>query len=232
MNALILAAGLGTRLQGIAPETPKPMMEVGGVPVLEGIIQKLLKLGVLRIVINVHHLPEKIISYVASQPYANQVEIVQEMDLLGTAGTLKKNINKLMHEDFFVLHGDNFFQDDLQELVSKHKRSGNEIVVTMGTFITNERSSAGTVVTDENSLVKEFYEKDPNSPSFQANSAIFIMKPNVLPVINGLSALENDLSRDLLPKILGQIQAVPLKGYFIDIGTPKNYARANMLAGS
>jgi len=229
MNALILAAGLGTRLQGIAPETPKPMMEVRGTPLLEIIVQKLFKVGVSKILINVHHLPEKITSYILNQSYSDKIEIVRETKLLGTAGTLKNNIQQLISDDFFVLHGDNYFQDDLREILRKHKKSGSEVLVSMGTFITTDRASTGTVITNGDSIIQKFYEKNPESPSFQANSAIFIMKPTIVSEIEGLSPLESDISRDLLPKILGRIQAIPLEGYFFDIGTPENYAKANGL---
>jgi len=230
MNALILAAGLGTRLQGIAADTPKPMMEIGGTPLLDLLIRKLLNLGVDNILVNTHHKHEVIENYIAQQDYKEKIRLVYEENLLGTAGTLKANIDFLSTSDFFVLHGDNYFDDDLLNLLAAHKKTDEKILLTMGTFITSNPESCGTVICDQNRVVVEFYEKERKSPSREANSAIFIMKPELAKEIRDLAKNENDISRDLIPKLLGHIYAFPFSGNFIDIGTPETLAAAKKLA--
>ena len=230
MNALILAAGLGTRLQGIAADTPKPMMEIGGSPLLHLLIEKLLKLGVEAIVINTHHKHEVIEKFIANQSYRAKIHLIYEEELLGTAGTLKANIDFLSSSDFLVLHGDNYFDDDLEAFLNAHKRTSEKIALSMGTFITANPESCGIVICDENRVVIQFHEKEKNSPSREANSAIYIMKPIIAETVRNLSDSENDISRDLIPKLLGQIYAFPFSGNFIDIGTPETLAAAKKLA--
>ena len=227
MKALVLAAGLGTRLREVAPNTPKPLMKVSGVPLLQIIIEKLLKLDIETIIINTHYLHEQIEDFIYKQDYRDKIEIVFEPELLGTAGTLKKNLLKLTEDDFFVLHGDNYFEDTLQGLLNAHRTSIDGVLVSMGTFIVENPESFGTVGVNSNLVVTEYLEKDPLSPYKLANSAIYIMKPAILEYIRELSSTENDLSKDLIPKLINRIQAIPLEGYFLDIGTPETYKEAN-----
>ena len=229
MKALILAAGLGTRLRTIAPNTPKPLMKVGGVPLLQIIIEKLLKFEIDEIIINTHYLHHQIEDFISQQIYKDRIKLVFEPELLGTAGTLKKNLLLLSESDFFLLHADNYFKDSLQNLIDIHKNAPDEVLISMGTFIIEDPSFFGTVKVDSNSIVTEYLEKDPLSPHKVANSAIYIMKPAIAQYVGNLSILENDLSKDLIPKLVNRIQAVALDGYFLDIGTPENYRLANSL---
>lgn len=223
MKALVLAAGLGTRLREIAPNTPKPLMEIGGVPLLQIIVEKLFKLGVSEVMINTHYLHEQIEDFVSQLSQSDKIELVFESELLGTAGTLKKNISKLADDDFFILHGDNYFADSLQNLLSRHQASKENVLLSMGTFVVQDPKNFGTLSVDSNSVVTEYFEKNPNSLFKTANSAIYIMKPSIAEYVKDMKEYENDLSRDLIPKLLNKILAVPLDGFFLDIGTPDNY---------
>jgi mannose-1-phosphate guanylyltransferase len=227
MKALLLAAGLGTRLSSISNGKPKPLMDIRGVPLLHILIQKLFSVGVEEIVINTHHLHEQIEEFIESQNYRNQIKLVYEKELLGTAGTLKANIDYLDDQDFFVLHGDNFFQDDLKAMIIAHKEISDKVAITMGTFEVENPANFGTVVVNSESIVTSFYEKDPKSPSLIANSAIYIMKPTVAKEIRNLEVNQIDISRNLIPQFMDRIFATPLMGVFLDIGTPENYLKAN-----
>ena len=81
MKALVLAAGLGTRLREVAPNTPKPLMKVSGVPLLQIIIEKLLKLDIETIIINTHYLHEQIEDFIYKQDYRDKIELVFEPEL-------------------------------------------------------------------------------------------------------------------------------------------------------
>jgi len=227
MKALLLAAGLGTRLSSISNGKPKPLMEIRGVPLLHILIQKLFSVGVEEIVINTHHSHEQIEEFIESQNYRNQIKLIYEKELLGTAGTLKANIDYLADQDFFVLHGDNFFQDDLKAMIIAHKETSDKVAITMGTFEVDSPANFGTVVVNSESIVTSFYEKDPKSPSLIANSAIYIMKPNTAKEIRNLEVNQIDISRNLIPQFMNRILATPLTGVFLDIGTPENYLKAN-----
>jgi len=229
MKALLLAAGLGTRLREISPNTPKPLMQIGGVPLLKLLIEKLFNLGVHEIIINTHYLHKQIEDFVFNERYGGRIHLVFEPELLGTAGTLKKNLSELIESDFLVLHADNFFEDSLEAMLEQHKTSGTEVLMSMGTFVVKDPKNFGTLNVNSNSIVTEYFEKDPQSPYLLANSAIYIMKPEIAASVSALTDAESDISRNLIPKLVNGIQAVPLKGYFLDIGTPTAYAEANKL---
>lgn len=229
MRALVLAAGLGTRLREIAPNTPKPLMQVGNSPLLKIILDKLFALDVREVIINTHYLSEQIVDFISCQSFKNKVKLMYEPQLLGTAGTLKKHLDLLADDHFFVLHADNFFQDNLSNLLRSHIESPKEILMSMGTFEADNPRDYGTVKLDSNLVVTDYREKDPRSPYRTANSAIYIMKPTIYGHIYELSEEEKDISCYLIPKLVNRIQTAPLSGFFIDIGTPATYKQANQL---
>jgi mannose-1-phosphate guanylyltransferase len=229
MKALLLAAGLGTRIREIAPNTPKPLLEIGGVPLLKLLIDKLFNLGVHEIIINTHFLNEQIEDFVSNEGYGKKVQLVFEPELLGTAGTLKKNLLELAESDFFVLHADNFFEDSLETMLEQHKTSGPDVLMSMGTIVVKDPKNFGTLKVNSQGIVTEYLEKDPQSPHLMANTAIYIMKTVMAEKVRSLMETESDISRDLIPKLVNNIQAIPLRGYFLDIGTPENYTEANKI---
>jgi len=110
IRALILSAGLGTRLKPLTDDTPKPLIEVGGKPIIQHLIEKLWKAGVYQIIVNMHHLPLKMI----------QVEGVlfsYEKELLGEEGTIMNLRDWLNGEPFFAINGDTLSEVDYRELV-------------------------------------------------------------------------------------------------------------------
>ena len=227
MKALILAAGRGSRLGTITDNLPKPLVEVKNRPVIDYLIRKLIALNVSEIFINMHYKHELLEKFVLDSNYGTKINLIYEPKLLGTAGTLKSLINNLSTEDFIVMHADNYFQDDLKMLKQKHLATNSDCLITLGTFLVSDPEKFGTLeLTDDNS-VKSFFEKDKNSPSKIANSAIYFMKPKVRVEIDKLSEYENDISLHLIPKFLGKIKAFELAGYFYDIGTPENLLLAN-----
>ena len=157
------------------------------------------------------------------------ISLIYEKVMLGTAGTLKHLLNKVSQDNFIVMHADNYFEDDLENLKVKHIESGEDILVTMGTFKVSNPAEFGTVELSDKGTVIDFFEKSTNSTSNIANSAVYIIKPTAKEIIESLSSAENDISLNLIPKLLGKIKAEPLNGYFYDIGTPEILKLANDL---
>ncbi len=106
MNAMILAAGRGTRLGELGQTVPKVLVDVGGEPLLARQIRYLKDGGIERIVINAHHLADQIESFVAEHPHAVDIEVVVEPELLGTAGGVRNALPHLGEGAFVVLYGD------------------------------------------------------------------------------------------------------------------------------
>ena len=226
MKALILAAGFGTRLGSLTKETPKALIKVGSTTIIDHNIRKLVEIGISEILINSHYLADQIESYLIAQSYPIKVSTFFEQELLGTAGTLKARLGLFGDDDFIVMHGDNYFQSELNSLVKAHVDRSTSTYMTMATFKTDRPESCGTVLINEAGIVVDFFEKVHNSPSNEANSAIYVFSHEALGVIKSLSEQETDISKDLIPKMLGRIQAHHLDGDFIDIGTPSGLSRA------
>ena len=227
MKALVLAAGRGSRLGNITENLPKPLVEVKNKPVIEYLIRKLIDLNVSEIFINMHYKHELLEKFILDSNYRTKITLIYEPELLGTAGTLKSLIDVLSTEDFIVMHADNYFQDDLKILKQKHLATNSDYLITLGTFLVLNPEKFGTFeLTDDHDVIK-FFEKQKDSPSKIANSAIYFMKPGIKEVVNTLNEYENDISLHVIPKLLGKIKAFELTGYFYDIGTPENLLLAN-----
>jgi MurNAc alpha-1-phosphate uridylyltransferase len=111
-TAMVLAAGYGTRMRPITETTPKPMVEVMGRAMIDRTLDRLADAGVERVVVNTHHLAEKLEAHLAARPGAPAIEISREEDApLDTGAGVKNALDKLGEEQFYVLNGDIFWLD-------------------------------------------------------------------------------------------------------------------------
>ena len=117
MRALILAAGYGTRLGDLTKEKPKPLIEVGGKSVIEGIIDRLHMNGVTEIIVNLHYLP-----IVITERIISKALYYYEPRLLGHEGTIHALKDWLKEDDFFVINGDTICNVDYTEMRELHKK--------------------------------------------------------------------------------------------------------------
>lgn len=227
MRGLILAAGFGTRLGKLTEETPKALIRVGGEEILGHAIQKLVGAGITEILINTHYHAEQVENFLSVHDYPAKLTTVFEPELLGTAGTMKANLDFFGTSDFLVMHGDNYFTSRLSSLVDAHVNRSAKTEMTMATFDTKNPESCGTVITDNTGVVIDFFEKCKDSISLEANAAIYIFSQLAKERISNLTREENDISLNIIPKMLGKIQSHHLQGDFIDIGTPSGLQAAN-----
>ena len=227
MKGLILAAGFGTRLGKLTEGTPKVLIRVGNKPILDHSIRKLVDVGITEILINTHFLAEQVEYFLSICDYPAKITTIFEAELLGTAGTLRANLDFFGTGDFLVMHGDNYFTSGLGSLVDTHANRSAHTEMTMATFSTKSPELCGTVITDSTGIVIDFFEKSKDSTSLKANSAIYIFSQLAKERILNLTKEENDISLNLIPKMLGRIQSHHLQGDFIDIGTPSGLQAAN-----
>jgi len=226
MKGLILAAGFGTRLGQLTQQTPKALIRVGDKPILDHNIRKLLEIGITEILINTHYLAEQVEEFLVAQDYPAILTTVFEPELLGTAGTTRANLDFFGISDFLVMHGDNYFASGLSSLIDAHVNRSARTEMTMATFDTKRPELCGTVVTDFAGVVIDFFEKSEISTSLEANAAIYIFSQSVKREFLNLPIDKNDISQDLIPRMIGKIQSHKLKGDFIDIGTPEGLKTA------
>ena len=227
MKALLLAAGFGSRLGDLTKQTPKPLVRVGENSILVFCLEQLARSGVTEVIINTHHLAEQIEAFLEKYDTPLDISTSYESDLLGTAGTLKKHIEKLSDDDFIVMHADNYFADSLSHFVSAHNSREVGNFGTLGTFDTQNPESCGVLLLNPDKTIREFHEKVVNPPSKIANAAIYLLTPEVREPLLKLSQNENDISKHLIPKIMRGLFTFNFEGPFVDIGTPEGLLLAN-----
>lgn len=226
MNAMILAAGLGTRLGSLGRAVPKALIELAGKPLLLRQLEYLERHGVDRVVINVHHLPDKIQAFAES--YAGPVElvIVTEPVLLGTAGGVRNALPQLQPGPFIVLYGDVVVAEPLDAMLALHRE--RRAVATLAVHEADSAAGKGVVEVGERDRVTRFAEKQTSArgPAL-INSGLYVLEPELLaPLVPGT---DSDFGADVLPGAVERglpVFAFRLASAVIDIGTPEGLAQA------
>jgi NDP-sugar pyrophosphorylase family protein len=124
VNAMILAAGKGTRLGFLGRTIPKVLLPVGGRPLLERHLNYLAREGFTRVVVNAHHLAPQVEAFVASYRGPLHVCCIVEESLLGTAGGVRSALPQLGRDSFLVLYGDVLVDEPLGPMMEFHRRKG------------------------------------------------------------------------------------------------------------
>lgn len=226
MRALLLAAGLGTRLRPITDHLPKCLVPIHGKPLLEYWLEMLLPNGIERVLVNTHYLPHSVRELVAGSPRRDSIDMVHEDVLLGTGGTVLKNRDFLAGAPFMVVHADNLTRFDVGAFIGAHAARPAGVDITMMTFDTDMPQSCGIVELDERGIVMGFHEKVARPPSSRANAAVYIFEPSVTDFLASLGKDFIDISTEVLPRYLGRMQAFHNSDYHRDIGTPESLAAA------
>lgn len=219
MRALLLAAGLGTRLRPITDSIPKCLVQINGRPLLDYWLELLSANGISEILINLHYLPDIVKNYLASQNYPANITAVLEERLLSTAGTLLKNKNYFQSEPVILIHADNLTLFNMKSFIKKFDSRDKNIDITMMTFHTDMPETCGIVELDECGVVCSFYEKVKNPPGNIANAAVYILSPAVIDFIASLGKEVIDFSTEVLPHFMGRINTFHNDVYHRDIGT-------------
>ena len=222
MKAMILAAGLGTRLLPFSAHTPKPLFTISGQSIMDRTIRKLQKAGVAAIIINTHHLHQKIEDFITESQYPIPVISQYEPEILDTGGAIK-NVEAFWDDDpFLVVNSDIFFDFDLLDIYRYHLAHAHP--VTMVLF--NDPEFNQVWVDNENNILS-FNGPKPalDRPcSALAFTGIQVLNPDVLKRIpSGRFVSIIDVYRDML-SVGETIQAyIPKAGSWKDLGTPQRY---------
>ncbi len=217
-GALLLAAGLGTRLRPLTDFVPKCLAPIRGRPLLEYWLRDLTQAGIDRIVVNTHYRADLVEAFVEHGPWADRVVLVREEVLLGTGGTLLANAARFPEGPLLVAHADNLSFFDVEAFIAAHAARPAGACLTMMTFTTDEPEQCGIVSTDGRGLVDAFHEKVANPPGNHANAAVYIVEPEVVAFIDSLGSAVVDISTEVLPHFLGRMTTWHNTGYHRDIG--------------
>ena len=231
MKALLLAAGLGTRLRPITDHLPKCLVSIHGRPLLDYWLEPLLANGVQRLLVNTHYLPQAVRDFVAASPWRDRIDLVHEPELLGTGGTVLRNREFFGAAPFMVGHADNLTQFDVPLFMAAHVARPAGVEITMMTFDTDAPETCGMVEQDAQGIVVRFHEKSPTASGRRANAAVYIFEPRVIDFLVSLGKPVIDLSLEVIPHYLGRIYGFHNTGYHRDIGSPASLQRAELEFG-
>jgi mannose-1-phosphate guanylyltransferase len=223
MKAVLLAAGLGTRLRPITDQTPKCMLPIDGQPMIDIWLDAFGRAGVDEVLVNTHHLPELVSRHIEQRSGLPRARTFFEKELLGSAGTLVAHKKWLEDDDMFLAcYADNLTDFDLGSLVDFHREG--VAAATLTVFHAPQPSACGIVELDAAQQVVGFVEKPVHPKSNLANAGMYAFDPKVLDEID--PEPPRDIGYDLLPRLVGQARAISVEGYFRDIGTPEAYRLA------
>lgn len=225
MKAIILAGGLGTRLRERVSDRPKPMAPVAGRPFLSYLLSRISRAGFEEAILSVGYRWQAIYDYFGDTFFENKKKLplryVVEHEPLGTGGAIFLASQGLT-DPFAVFNGDTLLDFDLVDLQQRHGL--NKTSLTMVLRKVEDTSRYGAVQV-QNDIVVGFNEKGLSGPGF-INAGIYVLPPEIFSRYNltGKFSLENDLLQAHCTEL--RPYAHQVTSYFIDIGIPEDYDRA------
>jgi D-glycero-alpha-D-manno-heptose 1-phosphate guanylyltransferase len=223
-EAVILAGGMGTRLRSAVPDLPKCMAPVAGHPFLHHVIAYLQQQGIQRFIFSLGYMSEVVINYI-KEKYPNLDAVFSvEAGPLGTGGAIKLACSKAITDDILVMNGDTLFSAAIPGLAALHFAKKAHCTLALKPMLNFDRY--GVVMVNEDSRItnfseKKFYEKG------NINGGVYLL--NVPDFLQEDLPLKFSFEKDYLEKMCAdrRMYGLPQDVYFIDIGIPEDFERAN-----
>ena len=218
-EAVILAGGFGSRLKSVTGPTPKPMVDLNGVPFLYRLLEQLQIFGCTRVVLSLGYESQFFIDRIGvDKPVDIEVDWVVEDRPLGTGGGIRLAAKKINSESFVVLNGDTFLDIDYAEFYRKSIESD----LFMSAAKVEDVSRYGTLdLASDHALVK-FQEKGTAGPGLINAGAYVLNRFDILSYPEDSFSFE----REFLPNYQKRIEVFVMEGFFIDIGIPEDFRKA------
>lgn len=229
MKALILVGGYGTRLRPLTLSYPKPIVPLANKYIVLHQIEALVKVGVKKVILAVSYKSEEMT--IALQPYEEildiKIEYSLEKEAMGTAGPIalaKKHLeddDSSKNEPFFVLNSDITSEFPFDDLLKFHKSHGKEGTIMVTTV--DEPSKYGVVVYEpKTGKIDRFVEKPQEFVGNKINAGIYIFNTSIL---NRIPLKPTSIEKEIFPFMAedGDLYAMELKGFWMDVGQPKDY---------
>lgn len=223
MEAVILAGGFGTRLQKVVHDVPKPMAPVAGKPFLSYLLDQLDRQGCTHAILAVGYKREMIQKFFGLRYKNISLSYSIEDEPLLTGGALKKALEIATEDVVVVLNGDTFLGVDFSKMMNFHYRTRSDATLAVKKLYNFSRY--GTVVYDDNYRITHFIEKKKCCEGF-INGGVYILNRIIF---DGVMQDKFMMEKDFLEKYVNSklFHAFPCNGYFIDIGIPEDYGKAN-----
>lgn len=232
-KAMVMAAGIGSRLDPLTQKIPKPLVPVLNKPVMDILLQKLKDYGVEKVIANTHYLAEQIQNrYTKNSPVDIHFDYIHEETLSGTAGGVKKCEFFFDDvEDFIVVSADGLHDADLDKIVKSHKESGCIATMAISAVDHAEVCHFGVVVPTKEHYVSEFQEKPSieEAKSNYINTGIYVFNKRIFDFIP--KGEKYDFAKNVFPRLLEageKINTYRIYSYWSDIGTIEQYIQSNI----
>lgn len=229
IKAMIMSAGVGSRLEPLTKFVPKPLVPIGNRPVMDILFENLVSIGVRDVICNTYYLADKIVERYKNNNLGINFNYIKEETLSGTAGGVKKCQFFFDNENpFLVLSADGLSNADLEKGLERHRQSNAIATIGIKQIPFEEVSHFGVVVTDERGFISEFQEKPSleEAKSTYINTGIYIFDYKIFDYIP-----ENtfyDFAKNVFPKLLEEnsINTFIVDEYWSDIGTIEQYKQS------
>lgn len=224
-TAIILAGGFGTRLQSVVSDLPKPMAPINGEPFLNFQLNYLKHYGIKNVILSVGYLSEKIKEYYGSTFNGINIEYVIEETPLGTGGGIRLALENSKDDLVLVLNGDSFFDVDLSKFYNSHIQTRSQISLALRKV--SDAARYGTIETNSENKIISFKEKSGTNENGKINGGVYILDKKLFLQATP-SATNFSIEKDFFEKQLTTfiINGFEFEGYFIDIGIPEDYLKA------
>lgn len=219
MEAIILAGGAGTRLSHVVSDVPKPMAPVNGNPFLKYIFDYLLKNQVTHVVLAICYKADIIQSYFGDNYKGINITYSIEDVPLGTGGAIKKALGYCKEDKVFIVNGDTYYDVHLKKMKDFHIRKSSSLTIAVKPMSNFNRYGAVVIIND---VIKEFKEKKATNYG-KINGGIYLLNKEIMDSIDEESF---SFEEGILESGIVDIYAFESDEYFIDIGVPEDYKRA------
>jgi D-glycero-alpha-D-manno-heptose 1-phosphate guanylyltransferase len=223
-EAVILAGGMGTRLRSAVPGLPKCMAPVAGHPFLHHVIAYLQQQGIQRFIFSLGYMSDVIIKYINEQHPALNAVFSVEAGPLGTGGAIQLACSKAVTENILVMNGDTLFSAAVPGLAALHFTKKAHCTIALKPMLNFDRY--GVVMLNEDSRIIEFCEKKYYEKGY-INGGIYLL--NIPEFLQEEFPLKFSFEKDYLEEMYlsRRMYGMPQDVYFIDIGIPEDFERAN-----
>ena len=223
ISALVLTAGLGTRLDPITRLVAKPAVPVAGQALGERVLRWLAREGVTDAVLNLHHLPHTITGLIGDgAAYGMRVRYSWEREILGSAGGPRHALALMNSDPFLIVNGDTLTDIALAPVIDAHTRSGAD--VTMVVIPNPAKDRYNGIVADADGVVRAFIPKGHAEDSWHF-VGIQVVSKRVFEALPDNTPAETvrEVYRDLVAHSPGRVRVLPVDATFHDVGTPQDY---------
>jgi len=218
----IMAGGFGTRLHPLTKETPKPLLKVGDVPILETILSQFISTGFSNFYISVHYKAEMIQDYFKDgSDWGVSIKYIYEKDPLGTAGCIGLVCKDLPDLPIIVINGDILTKVDFEQLLAFHVDNGGDATMCVREY--DFQVPYGVISTNKK-YITSIVEKP--AYKFFVNAGIYVLNPSILDMIKEDGYLDMTRMLELKIEDNGKVVMFPVHEYWMDIGRLDQFEQA------